>query len=86
MRALYGSESWMLNARESKRVYVLEKMCFGATYGVRWFDMVRNGRERKMCGDRKILNERVEQHQLKWFGHVEKMWEERTVRELISQR
>ena len=50
---LYGSECWVLKARERKRVDVLEMKCLRTISGVRWFDRVRNERVREMYGGRK---------------------------------
>ena len=77
---LYGSECWALNVREKRRVDVLEMRCLRTITGVRWFDRVRNDRVREMCGVSRSFSERAEQSQLKWYGHLERMDEERLVK------
>lgn len=71
-----------MNARERKRVHVLEMKCLMAVGGVRWFDGVRNVRVREKVGNRKILYEKVEQAKLKWFDHIKRMGVDRIVKRM----
>jgi len=79
---LYGCEAWALNAWSRKRIEVLEMKCLRTITGVRWFDRVRNTRVREMCGNRRSLLERADQGVLKWFGHIERMEEERVIKRI----
>ena len=45
---LYGCETWSLNAREQKRVEVMEMKALRAVCGVTWRDRVRNVEVREM--------------------------------------
>ena len=52
-------------------------MCLKNICGVRRVDRVRNTLVRERCGCELIVLERIERNVLKWFGHVERMGEER---------
>ena len=81
---MYGCEAWALNAKERKKLEVLEMKCLRTIAGVRWFDRIRNERVREMCGGKRSLLERAEQGVLKWFGHVERMGEERLTKRIYK--
>ena len=48
--------------------------------GIRRVDRVRNAIIRERCGCELSVLERIERSVLKWFGHVERMGEEKLVR------
>ena len=79
---LYGCEAWAIDRVVRRRVDVLEMKCLRNICGVRWFDRVSNVRVREMCGNKKSVVERAEEGVLKWFGHMERMSEERLTKKI----
>ena len=41
--------------------------------GIRRMDRVPNAWKRELCGVKKVLDEKVDEGVLRWFGHVERM-------------
>ena len=83
---LYGCETWCLNARERKKVDVMEMKCLRSICGVRLVDRVRNERVRERCGIKVRLLERANRGVLRWFGHVERMSGERLVKKVYKSK
>ena len=79
---MYGCEAWAIDRVVRRRVDVLEMKCLRNICGVRWFDRVSNVRVREMCGNKKSVVERAEEGVLKWFGHMERMSEERLTKKI----
>ena len=48
--------------------------------GIRKVDRVPNGRIRELCGVTKVLDERIDENVLRWFGHVERIERDRITR------
>ena len=47
---------------------------FTVFIGIRTMDRVPNARIRELCGVKKeLLDERIDECALRWFGHVERM-------------
>ena len=80
----YGSEAWVMNARERSRVEAVEMKCLRAIKGVTKFDRVRNSRIREETGVEIGLGERVEQANLRWYGHVMRMDRSRYPRKVLE--
>ena len=68
--ALYGIEAWVLE----NRVDAAEMSCLRNMYGVTKRDRVRNEEIRRKCGLQRNLNERWKAADLRWFGHIERMY------------
>merc|ERR1712002_206763 len=81
---LYACETWVMNVRERKKVEAVEMSCLRSICGVRRTDRVRNGEVRRRCGKNVGVGERMDQGVLRWFGHVERMGEERLVRKVYE--
>ena len=81
---LYGSEVWVLNAQEGKRVQAVEMNCMRNICGVRRIERVRNEEIRRRCGKNVSTSEKVEQNVLRWFGHIERMSDERLVKRMYN--
>ena len=77
---VYGSLTWSLSAQERRKVEVFEMMCLKNICGIR---RVRNAiiREVRVWFE---CTERIERNVLKWFGHVERMGEERLVKRVYQ--
>ena len=80
----YGSESWVMYAKDRSRVEAVEMRCLRAAVGVTKFDRVRNNRVRERAGVQWGLGERVEQANLRWYGHVMRMDESRYPRKVLE--
>ena len=77
---VYGSEAWSLSAQERREIEVFEvrNIC-----DIRRVDRGRNA-IRERCGCELSVLERIERNVLKWFGHVERMREERLVKRVYQ--
>ena len=73
---MYGCEVWTLKVRERKRMEAVEINCLRNIYGLRRIDRVLNV-EIKRCGKNVSVSQRIDQGVLRWFGHVERMGDER---------
>jgi hypothetical protein len=56
---------------------VMERKCMRAMCGVSIMDRVRNEEVRRRCGSELCIGERIDRNVLRWYGHVERMEEER---------
>ena len=73
---LYGSEAWVLNAKDVSRVEAVE-ICLRSMCGVTKYDRMRNKRIREQTGVQMRMGERAEQAKPRWYGHVMRMDEGR---------
>ncbi len=80
--ALYGAETWNMGAAEMRRLNVMGK-CLKSMCGVTRMNRVRNDEVRRRKGVERELAKRAEHGVLRWFGHVERMKEERLVKKII---
>lgn len=84
---LYGSETWALKAEERRRIEVVELKCLRAICGVTRYDRWRNDRVREVCGLRnRSMGERVQQGVLRWYGHLERMDNDRLVNRIYRSK
>ena len=74
---IYGSESWGMKVTERQKLNVFEMKCLRSMTGVSRLDRVRNEVVRARTGVRRELAARVDVNVLRWFGHVERMDNER---------
>src|SRR5256885_8705101 len=79
---VYGCEGWYLKENEKRMIEVFEMKCLRAICGVRRIDKVRREELRRMSKCSCSIQERVDEGVLKWFGHVERMGEERLVKQI----
>ncbi len=77
--ALYGSQKSNTGAAQRRRLNIMEMRCLKNMCGVIRMARVRNEEMRRRTVVAKELAERAEQRVLRWFGHVERMEEERLV-------
>ena len=82
----YGSELWGMKERERQKLNVLEMRCLRSMCGVSRLDRLRNDVVRKMIGVRKEFAVRVDRNVLRWFGHVERMDDDRLLKKVVSAR
>ena len=77
---MYGSESWGMKVTERQKLNVFEVKCLRSMTGVSRLDRVRNEVVRVRTGVRRELAARVDMNVLRWFGHVERMDNERLLK------
>ena len=80
--ALYGAEAQGMRSAERMKVNVLEMKCLRSLVGVSRLDRVRNEEARRTGTERESAS-KADQRVLKWFGHVEKMDEDRMARRVL---
>ena len=81
--ALYGAEACDVRSAERRKVNVLEIKCLRNLVGLSRIYKVRNEEVRRRAGIERELVSRADQRVLRWFGHVERMDEYRTVRRVL---
>ena len=57
--------------------------CLRSLVGVSRIDTVRNEEVRRRAGMERKLPSRADERVLRWFGHVERMYEYRTARRVL---
>ena len=82
--ALYGAETWNMGQRERKRLNVVEMRCLRSMCGVTRRDRIRNEEVRRRTGVTRELSGRADQSVLRWFGHTERMDEDRLVKRIVK--
>ena len=68
---------------ERRKVDVLEMKCLESLVGVSRMNRVRNEEVIRRAGIERELSSRADQRVLRWFGHVEKMYEYRMARNVL---
>ena len=82
--ALYGAETWGLKVEDKKRLDVMEMKCLRSMSGVTIWDRNTNESIRGRTGVKSKLSNRAEQKTLRWFGHMERMNEERLAKRVMN--
>ena len=82
---MYGSESWGMKVTERQKLNVFEMKCLSSMTGVSRLDMVRNV-VRASTSVRRELAARVDMNVLRWFGHVERMDNERLLKKVMNAK
>ena len=83
---MYGSESWGMKVTERQKLNVFEMKCPRSITGVSRLDRVRNEVVRARTGVRRELAARVDVNVLRWFGHVERMDNERLLKKVMNEK
>ena len=83
---MYGSESWDMKVTERQKLNVFEMKCLRSKTGVSRLDRVRNEVVRARTGVRRELAARVDMNVLRWFGHVERMDNERLMKKVMNAK
>ena len=71
------AQSWGMKVTERQKLNVFEMKCLRSKTGVSRLDRVRNEIVRARTGVRRELAAGVNMNVLRWFGHVERMDNER---------
>ena len=83
---MYGSESWGMKVTERQKLNVFEMKCLRSMTGVSRLDRVRNEVVRARTGVRRELAARVDVNVSRWFGHVERMDNERLLKKVMNAK
>ena len=83
---MYGSESWGMKITERQKLNVFEMKCLRSMTGVSRLDRVRNEVVKTRTGMRRELAAGVDMNVLRWFGHVERMDNERLLKKVINAK
>ena len=74
---MYGSETMLWKEKEGSRFRAVQMDNFRGLLGIRRMERVPNARIRELCGVRKGLDERIDEGVFRWFGHMERMENDR---------
>ncbi|CAG9109123.1 unnamed protein product [Plutella xylostella] len=83
---MYGSESWVWQKKHESRLNAVEMRSLRSMLGVTLNDRLRNSFIREKCGLKEDVVTRVEKGMLRWFGHVERMNDERVTKEIYRAK
>ena len=83
---MYGSELWDMKETARRKLNVLEMNCLRSMTGVFQLDRVRNEVVRERTGVRRELAARVDMNVLRWFGHVERMYNKRLLKKVMNAK
>ncbi|XP_039276101.1 uncharacterized protein LOC120349670 [Nilaparvata lugens] len=82
---LYGSESWPIKSCHENKIRTVEMKCHRKSVGKTRRDRIRNTRIREEVGMRDV-SERIEMRQLGWFGHIQRMGDDRKAKQYVNVR
>ena len=74
---LYGSETWRLTENNKRRVEATEMDALRRSSRISRKDRIRNVTIRQQIGLEETIIKEIEQNQLTWYGHVQRMAEGR---------
>ena len=75
-----------MRSAERRKVNVLEMKCLRSSVGVSRMDRVRNEEVHWRDGIERELASRADQRVLRWFGHVERIDENRMARRMLMAK
>ena len=81
----YGHESWVMTERMRSQVQASEMRFLRRIEGVTLFNKVRRSEIRKSLNIEPLLL-RIERSQLRWFGHVSRMPQERLPKQALHAK
>ena len=81
----YGHESWVMTERMRSQVQASEMRFLRRIEGVALFNKVRSSKIRKSLNIEPLLL-RIERSQLRWFGHVSRMPQERLPKQALHAK
>lgn len=81
---LYGAETWGMRAAERQKLKVFEMRCLRSMAGVTRMDRIRNEEVRRRTGVRRELAVQGDMSVLRWFGHMERMEDERLTKRVMK--
>ena len=82
--ALYGAETWGLKADDKKPLDIMEMKCLRTMCGLTIWDRKTNDKIHRRTGVDSKLSYRANQRALRWYGHMERMSEERLPKRVMN--
>ena len=70
---LYSAETWTLRERQKQRLRVFDMACLRKIEGVMRRDRIRNGEIFSRLNIRCSIIDRIQNRQLRYFGHLNRM-------------
>ena len=83
---MYGSESWGMKVTERQKLNVCVMKCLMGMNCVSRLDRVGNEVVRARTGGRREFAARIDMIVLRWFGHVERMDNERLLKKVMNAK
>jgi hypothetical protein len=74
---LYGAEIWEITEANKKKLQAFQMDFLRRSCGISRLDHVQNDRIKEIMNLDKTIIDRVEEKQLVWYGHLQRMSEER---------
>lgn len=81
---LYGSDTWELTKRDKQRINAVEMDFLRRSCRVSRMDRIRNLEIRERIGKLDTTIEQIEKKRLIWFGHTQRMREERWPKKVLN--
>lgn len=81
---LYGAETWRLSEANKKKILATEMDAIRRSSRISRRDRVRNEVVRQNMGLHQTIIDEVEQRQLIWYGHVQRMTDERLPKRVLQ--
>ena len=81
---LYGSETWVLQKKNERKMNAVEMRSLRRICGVSLADRIRNEEVHRMAGTNEDVTVRMQKNVLSWFGHFERMSHERMVKKIYD--
>jgi len=77
---LYGSKTWRLTENNNRRVKATEMDALGRSSRISREERIRNVTIRQQIGLEETIIKEIEQNQLTWYGHVQRVAEGRLLK------
>lgn len=81
---LYGSETWRITERNRRKLEAVEMDVLRRSARISRLDCVRNEEVKREIGIEGSIMEAVERKRLIWYGHVERMSDERLPKQVMK--
>jgi len=80
----YGAETWRLTENNKIRVEATEMDALRSSSRISRKERIRNVHIRQQIGLEEPIIKEIEQYQLTWYGHVQRMAEERLPKKILK--
>lgn len=81
---LYGAETWRITEENKRRLETVEMDVFRRSLGISRLQKIRNEEIRRQMGVNGTLTTDIETKQLTWYGHVQRMNNERLPKKVME--